>query len=433
MQLWNRLFVEGRAVRMSVFLMIAVAVSLASMAFSEPVEEKGITSLGISEAGDVYAFVSPDRDIRYISRDGGLTWTPKQWNYVPVTIGGWGVQTPRGRYKLEGPNILLVDPDGRQKVVYSTNFLTEGANGWKEAEDTRHHGERRIGSDPYRVVYDSKSGNVIVALGLQGVVVGTPDGSWKHARVGPYSPTDFSFESKTRTLISSLEFWTIVIVLSVSWAGTALALSRSRTIVNWKTLPMALIVGAILLVMFLIFFSIPGLNLFVPVLVALGIWEMHQRNEWRTATLISISGFALITSGALVLMFGGSDAKPESVYTRWFFPFSMAAFALAIASMAVSWRLLTYWRTVMRVIALAAVIVVAMFFVWLHTEIPGLLVKLAIFALPAIFALRLRNQVKEETVRDVVLCPKCEFENQPTAIVCTYCDYPLREKVRPHC
>ena len=412
-------------------LMTAVAVALVTFAFSNGELERGVTKLGIIENGPIYAVAEPDSDIRYISRDGGFTWIPRLTSRLPGT-GDQELETPRGRYSLDGSRILREGPDGRREVVFSTELFRDSSNVWMQAEDTGHHGERRLGSDPMSMIYDSDSGNVIVALGLQGVVVGTPDGRWTHARVGRYAPTDFSIESKSRALFSSLEFWTVVIVLSVSWAGAALALSRSRSIVNWKTLPMAFVVGAILLLMYLIFFSIPGLNLFVPVAVALGIWEMNQRNEWRTAALISIGTFSLIISGSLVLMFGGSDADPRSAYAKWFFPFSMVAFALAIASMAVSWRMLSYWREVIGTIVLSAVIIVVFFFVWLHAAIPDLLVKVAAFALPAFLAVWLRNHVKQGTVRHVVLCPQCEFENQPSATLCAYCEFPFRKEVEPY-
>ena len=426
-----RLSFSGRGVRMWLMLMTAMAVALATLAFSNGELERGVTKLGIIENGRIYAVVEPDSEIRYFSTDGGFTWIPRPTSQLPGT-GSQEIETPRGRYALEGTNVLRVSLDGRREVVYSTEFFRDSSNRWMQAEDTEHLGERQIGSDPLTMVYDPDSGNVIVALGLQGVIVETPDGRWTHANVGPYPSTDYSFESKNRTLLSSLEFWTVVIVLSVSWAGAALALSRSQTIVSWETLPMAIIVGGVLLFMYLIFFSIPGLNLFVPVAVALGIWEMNQRNEWRTAALISISTFSLIISGSLVLMFGGSDADAGSAHARWFFPFSMAAFALSIASMAVSWKLLSYWRETIGTIALAAVMIVVFFFVWLHVAIPDLLVKGAAFALPAILALWLRNHVKEETVRDVVLCPQCEYENQPSATLCSYCEFPLRKEVGQH-
>ncbi len=412
-------------------LMTAMVVALATFAFSNGELERGVIKLGVDDKGHIYAIVEPSNEIDYFSTDGGFTWIPRPTSWLAGT-GSHEIETPRGRYILEGPNVLGVGPDGGREVVYSTEFFRDSSNRWMQAEDTGRLGEREIGSDPLTMVYDPESGNVIVALGLQGVVVGTADGKWTHAHVGRYEATDFSFGAKNRVFLSSAEFWTVVIVLSVSMAGAALALSRSRTMVNWKTLPMAFIVGGVLLLMYLIFFSIPGLNLFVPVLIALGIWEMNQRNEWRTAALISIGGFSALAAVAVLLMFGGSDAEPGSIYGRWFLPVSLAAIALAIASMAVSWKLLGNWKPVVLTIVAIAVFTVVPQVLWLHVGFPHLVAKGLPIALGAPLALLLRNQVKEETVRDVLVCPTCEFENQPSATICAYCEFPFKKQAGPN-
>ena len=79
----------------------------------------------------------------------------------------------------------------------------------------------QLGSDqgrsrtkPYGIAYDALSGNLIVAMGLQGVVVGSPDGHWSRVAVGDYSPTDFSFAGKTVVLLSNLMLWVTTICLS---------------------------------------------------------------------------------------------------------------------------------------------------------------------------------------------------------------------------
>ena len=70
-------------------------------------------------------------------------------------------------------------------------------------------------------------------MGLQGVVVVTPDGTSTRVAVGRYSPTDFSFGNKVRTFFNSLlHRETLVstglaILLTFSFATLALAASRA--------------------------------------------------------------------------------------------------------------------------------------------------------------------------------------------------------------
>ena len=73
-------------------------------------------------------------------------------------------------------------------------------------------------------------------MGTQGVVVIAPDGTSTRVAVGRYSPTDFSFGSKTRVFFSSLlhremvKYTGIALLLTFTFAALALAASgASRT------------------------------------------------------------------------------------------------------------------------------------------------------------------------------------------------------------
>ena len=89
-------------------------------------------------------------------------------------------------------------------MVYSYEYLWGGGNAWMQALDKKDVKDMAIGIHPYDLYYDDKSDNLIVAMGLQGVVVVDPDGTSTRVAVGPYSPTDFSFGSKVRALFASL-------------------------------------------------------------------------------------------------------------------------------------------------------------------------------------------------------------------------------------
>ena len=212
---------------------------------------------------------------------------------------------------------------------------------------------------------------------------------------------------------------------------------------------MAIVVGVVLIGMFFIFFLIAGLNLFIPFLIALGVWELHQRREWRTAALLSIGALSLLASGALIFVFGGPDADlgsfssirlgpltisfggsggdTGSIHGMWFVPIAIAAYALIITSFAVSWKLFRYWRAITGSILAMAALTVLPFILWLHVGIPIVLAKGLAIALSVVVAISLRNHMKQETITQVTFCPKCDYENSPSARICAYCELPLKQ------
>ena len=107
---------------------------------------------------------------------------------------------------IERGSIVRAVGDEHQ-IAYSTTYLREAGNINVQARDTRGHGRREITTAPYSIVYDERSGNVIVAMGFQGVVVGAPDGRWTRVRVGRYGPSEFSVVQKFLLLLD----WGIVV------------------------------------------------------------------------------------------------------------------------------------------------------------------------------------------------------------------------------
>ncbi len=105
--------------------------------------------------------------------------------------------TPDGRRSVYGTS-------GYQEAVYSFEYLQSGGNIWMQALDKRDIESRAISTSPYDLFHDDQSGNLIVAMGLQGVVVLASDGIAARIAVGRYAPTDFSFSSKVRTFVDSL-------------------------------------------------------------------------------------------------------------------------------------------------------------------------------------------------------------------------------------
>ena len=131
---------------------------------------------------------------------------------------------------MEDPHILRVDgASGSREVVYSFEYLQNGGNLWLQALDKRDVNHGVISTGPRDLFYDDQSGNLIAAMGLQGVVVIAPDGTATRVAVGYYLPTDFSLAGKVRMLVGSLlHGWSaantgLAFLLTFSFATLALA------------------------------------------------------------------------------------------------------------------------------------------------------------------------------------------------------------------
>ena len=244
---WRRQPLEVQRVRIRVALLAAFAAALASVASSFDTDW-GIGSVGRTASGTLGAAVAPswlaaDGTFQgYESLDGGLTWTARKM-VAPLETQAWQdrdereVREPSGAYfKVDGPQIIRVyEFSGRREMVYSYEYLLIGGNQWAQALDKRDVENRVIATRALDLFYDDRSGNLIVAMGLQGVVVIAPDGTSTRVAVGRYSPTDFSFSSKARTFFSSLALGETIastglaFLLAFSFATFALAAPSAST------------------------------------------------------------------------------------------------------------------------------------------------------------------------------------------------------------
>ena len=211
---WRRPPLETESIRARLALLAVAAAALASVATSYETDW-GIGNVGRTASGTLGAYASSAYRTAdgtfpgYESRDGGLTWTARKM-VVPPEGQEWRdreVREPSG-------GLFIVDRDSPQvirayegfssheEVVYSYEYLLNGGNRWMQALDKRDVENRVIATRPTDLFYDDQSGNLIVAMGLQGVVVVAPDGTSTRVAVGRHSPTDFSFAVKrARSLV----------------------------------------------------------------------------------------------------------------------------------------------------------------------------------------------------------------------------------------
>ena len=405
---WRRPTVSTERLRLHWGLLAAAVAALASVATSYPGPEYGIREVGVSPDGTIHAYL-------YESSDGGFTWARDNAPRGEVRWGSQSAETPAGTYTIGGPGIRLLYADGKRELAYSTAYLAEEANMWVQEQATTHLDIRKVTTRPYGLVYDENSGNLIAAMGIQGVLVGTPDGRWTRVAVGRYTPTDFSFSGKTGQLLSNYGFWAGALALALAMTGIGLLASRYRTedvplLLGVVLATLALLVGApaVLVIggsekllegiLTGALVALVGLSplLLVAALIAGGIalGNLPPESRVRQSLGLMMAIPSLMASAALVLLFGDSDAVAFSYYGLREIAVGVPAFVMGFAVMAVSWRQLRHWRVLVPAFLGMNTLVVFTFMLWLHLDMTLSLAKLSAIVLTALAAMVLAAYMK---------------------------------------
>ena len=446
---WRRPALSPDALRLRLGLLVAGVAILASVATSYPDPDYGIESVGVSADGIVYAAGSYSTQI---SDDGGITWA-KESGDRSVVWGSDSVMTPRGRYTVEGTDISLITADGMAEIVYSTAYLSRAGNTWAQEKSTAHLDVRKITTRPGRITYHAQSGNLIIAMGIQGVLVGTPDEQWMPRAVGRYAPTDFTILGKTRLLLSDISFLVAALSLSMSMTGAGVIfLQNSHGIVRallcallgslglmmfssgvmllvsynpivyggltvlgivslllaglsaglgWRPLVLTVALPVAIVLALHYFGILPFGSFLIPPLILMGvivssIRRRDSRAFWTIAVALVIP--ALVSSVALLMIFGGQD--PEDIdglsYGFWILLTGIAAATFGPASLLMSLRL-RLWKATITSLAGMSALILLVFLLWLHLGIPLALVKGAALILTGIAAFRLLGYVRRQT------------------------------------
>lgn len=322
---WRRPPLRPEAVRTRLALLTMAVAAVATVASSPPRSVEGITNVQADEDGTARAIAYKEGApiTAYESADGGLTWT-QEGEDIPSSEPSTRVRTPSGDYyAIVGTDIVRTG-EGKREVVYSAAYLREGPNAWLHVRETREHEDRELTFEPRAIAYDDASGNVIAAMGLQGVVVIAPDGAWRAVAVGPFEPTDFSLVSKLRELGNFLFLW-FAFAFAASFASLGFApalLARRRGTSEHKCASFLMAVPASLCVFYIVgaglypsetlpghFISIPGnpdfWNLPVGgiVLVVAFAGITANRPTWRQALAgaAAVAGMLLLVLLAFLL------------------------------------------------------------------------------------------------------------------------------------
>jgi hypothetical protein len=102
-----------------------------------------------------------------------------------------------------------------------------------------HTGNIAFGAPPYDAAFDTNSGNLVVAMGLDGVLVRRPSGVWTWAAVGPYQHDSLQLAGASGLVTLLLYQVFLAILVGLGWLFTRSArlmpgrAPRVWTILGW--------------------------------------------------------------------------------------------------------------------------------------------------------------------------------------------------------
>ncbi len=197
---------------------------LAALACSPPAPDAGITCL-INQDDMIIAYNHLTDKNEYFSQDGGFTWQRKQFDFVRCSRFSMTIQQKNALrnnaflWQLEDvhqPQIqyrFLKDGDSIERSVdngttWSIDYqLPPGSQvrGVYHEMYERKSAELNHQVIPVDAIIHEPTGNLIVNMGIEGVLIRTPDGNWQNMAVGPYYLLDLD-EINFYFLLSG-EFW----------------------------------------------------------------------------------------------------------------------------------------------------------------------------------------------------------------------------------
>jgi hypothetical protein len=209
---------------------------LATMADS-PAPNYGIACLeqqgGQILANDAYA--------SYASNDGGLSWTESSiephtrfCNMQPKEVVA--PANPRLRFQFTTEGLVERSDDGGQtwQREYAVVPLSQAQSAYAE----HAWNAAIVKTGPLNALVDDVTGNLIMAVGHEGVLVRTPDGAWHRAAVGPYRVIDLHGTDKVVSLLAGEVLLALVLIaLASGTMGPDVFLARrSRNLLRFALL-----------------------------------------------------------------------------------------------------------------------------------------------------------------------------------------------------
>ncbi len=165
---------------------------LATMADS-PATNYGIVCVHIDATP---ALIAGDTYSRYISQDGGLTWQTSSFDNSRCGAGIDVVSlfkdpnNAQVQYRFISQRSIERSIDDGQ--TWQTEYNLMQLSDAQAAYYTRNQASVVARPGPFEVAFDPTSGNVVAAMGFDGVLVRPRDGQWRWINIGSYSHADLT-------------------------------------------------------------------------------------------------------------------------------------------------------------------------------------------------------------------------------------------------
>ncbi len=204
------------------WLMLLLGV-LATTANTGPQTEYGVMCLVKQDVRiAAISYLNNQANQVFFSDDGGLTWHED-------TPGIAECSDPFRSYRFDGPNSTSwqVNDPANPSLLYrftrgvAIDSSRDSGQTWQQevnlgSEDARAHLIQRnfysLPVGPFDAVMHSKSGNLIVAMGREGVLVRTAQGEWRWVTVGTYAVPEIHSLNQLLSLLDG-EIWLAIVLL----------------------------------------------------------------------------------------------------------------------------------------------------------------------------------------------------------------------------
>jgi hypothetical protein len=237
----------------------------------------------------------------YFSQDGGLTWTdedPKSHGQFcdapPQEVVAPGNSRLRFRFTAEG--LIERSDDGGQtwQREYAVAPMSEAQSAYAEQGKIA----AVVKKGPLNGIIDAATGNLILALGYEGVLVRTPAGEWRRVEVGPYHAIDLQQPDKVVSLLAGEILLAVVLIALVM----ALIAPSTRPLKILPLLTLVAVLGAIATMFAEIIFD-PNLPwwfwlavLILPVILVVIYVRRGRRGMTMTTVVLAVGWAAWLTT-----------------------------------------------------------------------------------------------------------------------------------------
>jgi len=238
-QIWKQCEARRSALPSKGLVLLPLAV-LATMADS-PAPDYGITDLEM-QGSTIFA----GEDGAFESEDGGLSWQGEGY-------GARFYEDQSREWRLKDPS----DPHVQYRFVRGESIerSRDGGQTWQMEIDLRGDEARRAyimkgsyyGSpvSPLDTIIHSPTGNLVVAMGQEGVLVRTADGEWHWVTVGDYSAPELNRVDQVVSLLSG-EMW-LALALSGLAASSLAQFALVRRALKSKTWRMLSVIPLVII------------------------------------------------------------------------------------------------------------------------------------------------------------------------------------------